>query len=656
MPLTKRLIKGSTLSYQEMDTNLDELVGSVDSIAALKAYPTSGLVDDEPIYVKGYYAPRDEGGGKFNWDSSNLSTDVTADTQSGIYVAPNSDPTGASGAWVRDFSGSLNAKWFGAVAGSTSDQTGFFHAAFDAAKAAGIGEVIAGGTFRLSTDMYLRDTVKLTAYGENRSSLVLELNGCWVRTELIGNRNPACRDTGLTATVKSFTGTETKGLFLAGVQYSDFNVKVTGFSATNAIGIHCSSAQDPITSAWRYTTNNNFISIEVEDCYNGVLLSKDVSDPATFGANFNTFHAGYVNGYTGVGIHVEYGEANSFIATRATTSITGSTGWLVEDSVNSFIGTTADGSFGGTVPGTLNSFGFPHGRDGDLTSVGMRFNTGSNGCTVINPRGDAPYNRFDFDSQTTLDNITILGRVDFNWIPDGRLKGQVMQSDSAASPAFKTMTNSASSSTVAEFETDATTLPVVMRVLNNGAMEIGSGDSDAKFIAGNAVRGRFQGSNGAFRPEVDNTQTCGTAGSRWSEFFAGNGTINTSDEREKTTFEEITDKERNVAFDLKNLIGKFKFKDSEALKGEGNGRIHFGVGAQSVGDVFTKHGLNPHDYALFCFDEWDESVEIIDAVTSTDDLTGEEVVVEPERTVITPAGDRYGIRYEELLAFILAAL
>lgn len=54
-------------------------------------------------------------GGLFKWDGSNLSVQVAADTQSGIYVAPAAAPTGASGAWVRQYSGDqVNVKWFGA--------------------------------------------------------------------------------------------------------------------------------------------------------------------------------------------------------------------------------------------------------------------------------------------------------------------------------------------------------------------------------------------------------------------------------------------------------------------------------------------------------------------------------------------------------------
>ena len=63
--------------------------------------------------VGGRDALGDGGGGVFYWNSSNLSTEVSADPQEGIYVAPTSGPTGASGAWVRLFSGAMSTDWFG---------------------------------------------------------------------------------------------------------------------------------------------------------------------------------------------------------------------------------------------------------------------------------------------------------------------------------------------------------------------------------------------------------------------------------------------------------------------------------------------------------------------------------------------------------------
>jgi len=143
--------------------------------------------------------------------------------------------------------------------------------------------------------------------------------------------------------------------------------------------------------------------------------------------------------------------------------------------------------------------------------------------------------------------------------------------------------------------------------------------------------------DGTFRPYNDNNQNLGDASYRWKEIFAGNATINTSDERTKTELLSIDDKETLVAKELKSNLKKFKFLDSVEEKGFDNARIHFGVGAQTVKSIFEKYELNPDSYALLCYNEWEE--ELND--------NGE---------VIKEAGNRYGIRYEELLAFIIAAM
>ena len=82
--------------------------------------------------------------GLFVWDGSNLSTKVAADTRQGLHVAPASDASGASGAWVRSFSGPADIRWFGAVAdcaaaGAGTSNTPAFDAARSALVAAGRG-------------------------------------------------------------------------------------------------------------------------------------------------------------------------------------------------------------------------------------------------------------------------------------------------------------------------------------------------------------------------------------------------------------------------------------------------------------------------------------------------------------------------------------
>lgn len=105
------------------------LVGSSNAatLAALKARTDQNGI----VYLVGRLTVGDGGEGMFRWDSSDLSAEVTADTQSGIYVAPNSDATGASGAWVRQHSGMINVRWFGADNSGTTDCSPAIQGAID---------------------------------------------------------------------------------------------------------------------------------------------------------------------------------------------------------------------------------------------------------------------------------------------------------------------------------------------------------------------------------------------------------------------------------------------------------------------------------------------------------------------------------------------
>lgn len=63
--------------------------------------------------------------GVFVFDSSNLSSMVSIDTLQGVYIAPSSDDTGASGAWVRRHSGFIHVDYFGAMGGGADDSAAF---------------------------------------------------------------------------------------------------------------------------------------------------------------------------------------------------------------------------------------------------------------------------------------------------------------------------------------------------------------------------------------------------------------------------------------------------------------------------------------------------------------------------------------------------
>jgi len=154
--------------------------------------------------------------------------------------------------------------------------------------------------------------------------------------------------------------------------------------------------------------------------------------------------------------------------------------------------------------------------------------------------------------------------------------------------------------------------------------------------------------------------------------YAGTATINTSDMRHKTDVEELNAVERVVAIKLKRLIRRYKFLDAIADKG-GEARYHVGIIAQEVKAAFESEGLVAEDYGILCFDEWDDQYETIPAETVSHpaeystlvDGNGNPLVlkeaweeaIKPEETIQTlAAGNRYGIRYEELLCFIIAAI
>ena len=164
---------------------------------------------------------------------------------------------------------------------------------------------------------------------------------------------------------------------------------------------------------------------------------------------------------------------------------------------------------------------------------------------------------------------------------------------------------------------------------------------------------------GALRPGADNTQTLGSASFRWSTVYAGTGTINTSDARQKTTVAPLEDRELSAAKQLAKQIGSFKFLSSIQDKGEA-ARTHIGLTVQDVIAVMESHDLNPMKYAFICYDKWDdgfvEHAAIERQIQVVDDFgTLVQEAVDPKPAwveQIQSAGDSYGLRTDQLLLFI----
>ena len=96
--------------------------------------------------------------------------------------------------------------------------------------------------------------------------------------------------------------------------------------------------------------------------------------------------------------------------------------------------------------------------------------------------------------------------------------------------------------------------------------------------------------------------------------------------------------------------------DAVAKKGTANARIHIGAIAQDVIAAFEAENLDPFKYGIVCYDEWEAETEIIIDKEAEYDENGNETSPQISHEVIHPAGNLYSVRYDELLAFIIAAI
>lgn len=185
----------------------------------------------------------------------------------------------------------------------------------------------------------------------------------------------------------------------------------------------------------------------------------------------------------------------------------------------------------------------------------------------------------------------------------------------------------------------------VRSTATGGLLYLGGNDTNIVKISGTAGTG-----NQWIAPSTSDI-SCGNATDKWSEVFATNGTVNTSDERLKTFRKGnlLTSEELAAAREVSQLIKVYQWNDAIEAKGENNARLHFGVPAQSVWNIFAKYGLvqpieagkRPDSkYSFLCYDEWEEMIEF-----------GEN----GETISVREAGNRFSVRYDELMIFLVGA-
>jgi hypothetical protein len=222
--------------------------------------------------------------------------------------------------------------------------------------------------------------------------------------------------------------------------------------------------------------------------------------------------------------------------------------------------------------------------------------------------------------------------------------------------------------------------PVVNRAQIRGATGALALDSIAGEVQLVASGVTYKATSLRFAPAADGSKHCGGASNRWNTVYATTGTINTSDAREKTPLEDFPDKVLDAWGEVK--FGQFQMRDAVKLKGKA-ARVHSGLIAQQINEVFKARGLDAQQYGLLCYDAWEAEPEKVEVVRTPvapavykqvlvaeavyEEAQGERKLVKEavykdgelitpeifeEHRHVTPAiqaGNRYGIRYEEAL-------
>lgn len=193
-----------------------------------------------------------------------------------------------------------------------------------------------------------------------------------------------------------------------------------------------------------------------------------------------------------------------------------------------------------------------------------------------------------------------------------------------------------------------------------------------------------------FMPVADNGYALGGPSNRPNVIYAGSSTINTSDAREKKWRGRITDAELAAGLAVIDELGFYRWLDEIGKKGADAARFHFGARAQEVWRIFAEHKLvapikrgrpGKTPYAFLCWDKWgDEFEPVIEdrkvrrerpilVASKVLGPTGEPVLVEKverywdveavdtgKKKQTKVAGDRFGIRIDQLTLFLVACI
>lgn len=672
----------SKKTYAQQLLNLGVPVNTstfIQSVAQLRAMP---VMDNTPVYVEGYYNTYDQGGGYF-FGASGALPGTYVDNGGTIIV-----PTGGDGssAWIRQREPAIDVRQFGAKGDNSTDDTTAINNALAYAKLNQKKVFVPAGRYIVSQIIVPDDIefygVAIGNYGNSPvkdTSVIVQKQGvnkdALVFTTFIEGAYYRIGPTYIhDLTIKKDNGTtDTIG---NGINFADASgnyamvngdfiierVQVRGFPEN---GIYAKLGGTPCYFRTVDTLFNKGYGIRWDGEVNSqCIVFEDCAGDGNAGGSAIKIAAQSSNATFFIyGTYAEYRNDNPY------TSPTGAQPHAIE--IGDFLGSNGTVYISGVEAHSVVSSGPPLFNDlidsaiyVNISSsaylpyiswkgVGVLYTVGMPGNAYVlrddNAGVTADYTCKDgyyANNKISGTNSTIGGAGGGMGFGTGNPSALVhINQPVLSSSATYTNLKNTKSHTAGYWNTcylTGSTNPDFYTYSDGSVTEIGATTNKTlNFYSNNLLIFKANSGSGV-APGSDGSYNLGNGSLRWDTVYAVTGTINTSDEREKTNISSLSESEKAVAAKLKTLVRSFKFKNAIDKKGN-DARIHFGVIAQDVMEAFKSEGLDPFKYGMICYDKWESLPERKD---EDGNIKENEV----------SAGDRYGVRYEELFAFIISAL
>jgi hypothetical protein len=658
------------------------------------------------VNVLNYHSGIEGGGGVFYWDATrdcgehnggtiiahnaNFPPDWTTGNQS-LWFAPMT----GTGCWVRQYDGAVNVKWFGAKGDGVTDDTLSLQAAINTGASA---IYVPSDTYNITDELILGQRQKL--FGEGSASWtgstkksIIKWSGSIAATKAVLRLSLEA----VGVEPASLSGVVVENLFLDAnslAGYGLYCAYVTGDSRVKNITVarateHCFWIGRSWYASYEhlvaYKGEKNGITIGDSSVFggwasdvNGIYFSNLRAHSNGTGKDFNET----TNPYIGYGVGI-FGAANATVRGVVSEKNDGcgilmrqqgkvgpvvvDGGYIEHNTINAVLEGRATSHYGlifaPSTPFSARQFNivrdlymFTESTPQHIWLTGEDPNNGTNPLfpQFYNVRGEFKADYDSYQLHNTNLNISKTG-----------LGVSSIKSGIPSSLFTIPMYNSNSNARWGQISYYSTGSDSSSRIQFYTERKSSRTDPDSH---------TYSMSRASFAPaHSDGGQNLGSAGARFGTLFAATGAINTSDINEKQQISDITETERKVAFALKKLIKTFKFNDAVKSKGD-SARIHVGVIAQEVEAAFNNYGLDAEQYSIFCKDVWYEykgyEVPVNEEgkyVETKFMLNGKEAHPDedgnyPEEAKLiktlhdTIQKERLGIRYEELLCFIISAI